>query len=109
MCTMMAALPDEIVSKIMDPVKDDLHARMEARAARMRATFRELMSAVCAFEFRQCGENDGLNVRLMRLNDMCFEMPDDSAELREALDDLWDIVYNAERAIAAMHTLEDMA
>jgi hypothetical protein len=105
---MMDALPDAIVSKILDHYKDGVRARMDARAARMRETFRELMSAVSAFEFREWAA-DGLNIRLMRLNDVCFEMPDDSAELREALDDLWDIVHNANRAIVAMRRLEDMA
>ena len=89
---MMAALPDAIVFKTMDQYKDGLHARMDARAARMRDMFGELMSALRVFEFYRDWDANGLNNRLMWLNDVCEDMPDDSVSLREALDELWDIV-----------------
>jgi hypothetical protein len=49
------------------------------------------MSAVRVFEFREWDAN-GLINRHMWLNDVCEDMPDDSVSLREALDELWDIV-----------------
>jgi hypothetical protein len=57
---MAASLPDAIVSKIMDHYREGLHGRMEARAERLRATFREFASATDEFELREWDAN-GLN------------------------------------------------
>eukprot|EP00966_Prymnesium_polylepis_P330157 7385831-Prymnesium_polylepis.1 len=91
----------------MDHYREGLHRRMEARAERLRATFREFASATDEFELREWDAN-GLNSRLMRLNDVCEDTPHDSNELRGALNALWDTANSAARLVAAFDALEDM-